>query len=88
MLSQSLSTKVPIQMFDILDYLQVEIKKNVNTLKESMMKILNEINLLKIMKIQLMMIWVMLNQQQMMQQQWKFIRTHKKIFLGCKFCFY
>ena len=25
-------------MFDILDYLQVEIKKNVNTLKESMMK--------------------------------------------------
>ena len=29
-------------MFDILDYLQVEIKKNVNTLKESMMKILNE----------------------------------------------
>ena len=29
-------------MFDILDYLQVGIKKNVNTLKESMMKILNE----------------------------------------------
>ena len=29
-------------MFDILDYLQVEIKKNINALKESMMKILNE----------------------------------------------
>ena len=41
-LSQSLSTKVPIQIFDILDYLQVEIKKNVNALKESMTKRLNE----------------------------------------------
>ena len=29
-------------MFDILDYLQVEIKKNVNALKESMTKRLNE----------------------------------------------
>ena len=53
------------------------------------MKILNENQFIKITKIQLMMIWVMLNeQQQMMQQQWKFIKTCKKIFLGCKFCFY
>ena len=34
-------------MFDILDYLQVEIKKNVNTLKENMMKILNENEFIK-----------------------------------------
>src|SRR5687767_2101933 len=38
--------------------------KSVNALKESMIKRLNEMNLSKITKIQLMMIWVMLNQQQ------------------------
>jgi hypothetical protein len=34
-------------MFDILDYLQVEIKKNVNALKESMTKRLNENEFIK-----------------------------------------
>ena len=44
-----------------MDYLQVEIKKNVNALKESMTKRLTKMSLSRIMKIQLMMIWVMLN---------------------------
>ena len=34
-------------MFDILDYLQVEIKKNVNAQKESMVKRLNENEFIK-----------------------------------------
>ena len=53
-----------------------------------MMKVLNENQFIKNNENTVDVILVMLNQQQMMQQQWKFIRTCKKFFLGCKFCFY
>ena len=74
---------------DILDYLQVKIKKNVNTLKESMMKRLNENEFIENNKNTVDDDLGNVESATDDAATMEILLEHaKKRFLSCKFCFY